>query len=139
MKGIEQAKRDLETLEALYARWARGDFANTDAFTEDVVWVPTGAPESGVFTGIEELTKSWRGFLQAWEELRISAKEVIPGSGGKYVVMQVFRGKGKSSGVETEGKTAVFFTMRDGKVARMEGYWDRDAALRAAGIDKGPR
>jgi ketosteroid isomerase-like protein len=139
MSGIEQAKRDLGTLEALYAEWARGDFGNTEAFTDDVVWVPVGVPESGMSSGIEEMTRLWRGFLQAWKGFRIEAEEVIPGSGGKYVVMQVFRGTGKSSGVETEARTAVLFTMRGGKIARMEGYWDREAALRAAGIDRGAK
>jgi ketosteroid isomerase-like protein len=49
--------------------------------------------------------------------------------------MQRFHGIGKASGVETEGRNALLITMRDGKIVRMEGFWDIAAALRAAGID----
>ncbi len=56
------------------------------------------------------------------------------GSDGKYVVMQLFQGKGKASGLESEERSAAVVTMRDGLIAHMEGFWDRDAALRAAGV-----
>jgi ketosteroid isomerase-like protein len=42
--------------------------------------------------------------------------------------------RGKGSGVELEGETAVVFTVRDGQVVRMQGYMDRAAAQKAAGL-----
>lgn len=134
--ALERRKRDLEALEALYARWARGDFTSAEFFTDDVVWVVHGGlPEGGgEFHGIRAMAAQWRGYLDAWSQFQIKPVEVIPGKAGQYVVTQLFRGKGKSSGAVTEGRTAVAITMRDGKIARMEGYWNRDEALRAAGI-----
>ena len=61
---------------------------------------------------------------------------MVAGSDGRFVVMQLFRGKGKASGVESEGRSAAVVTMRDGLIARMEGFWDCDAALRAAGVGR---
>jgi ketosteroid isomerase-like protein len=61
---------------------------------------------------------------------------LIAGSNGRYVVMQLFRGKGKASGLESEQRSAAVATMRDGLIARMEGYWDRDAALKAAEVER---
>jgi ketosteroid isomerase-like protein len=137
MTELDRRKRDLEVLQALYARWSRGDFSFIEPFAEDLVWAPADALESGEYKGIEEMNKSFKTFLEAWEEFQIKATEVIPFAGGKYVVMQVFRGKGKSSGAETEGTSGLVITMRDGGIARMEGYWDRDAALKAADADAG--
>ena len=45
-----------------------------------------------------------------------------------------YAGAGKESGVEVEAKIAHVHTFRDGKVAPVESYEDRDEALRAAGV-----
>jgi ketosteroid isomerase-like protein len=50
--------------------------------------------------------------------------------------MQLFRGTGKASGLESEERSACVVTMRDGLIARMEGFWDSDAALQAAGVER---
>jgi ketosteroid isomerase-like protein len=43
-------------------------------------------------------------------------------------------GRAKLSGVETELTFAVFYTIRDGQIARGREYWTRDEALEAAGL-----
>jgi ketosteroid isomerase-like protein len=43
------------------------------------------------------------------------------------------RGRGKGSGMEIDAEVANLVLVRDGRVARLEMFWDRDAALRAAG------
>ena len=101
MSALEQKRRDLEVLQALYAHWQRGDFGFTEAFADDVTWVPADALETGEYTGLDELRENWRTWLQAWDEFQIKATEVIPATEGRYVVMQVFRGKGKASGAES--------------------------------------
>ena len=134
--ALEQRKRELEALEALYARWARGDFTSAEFFADDIVWVPQGFDVDGEFHGVRAMAEQWRGYLAAWSQFQVKAVEVIPASPGRYVVIQLFRGKGKSSGAVTEGRTAVVLTMRDDKIARMEGYWEVDDALRAAGVER---
>jgi hypothetical protein len=42
---------------------------------------------------------------------------VVAGSDGRYVVLQLFRGKGKASGLESEECSAAVVTMRDGLIA----------------------
>ena len=132
---LDQQSRDIEVLREVYSHWERGDFTYWEAFTDDYAWKPVDALESGEYTGIAEISASWRSWLQAWDGFGIEAEEVIPGSDGRYVVMQLFRGKGKASGVESEERSAAVATMRDGLIARMEGFWDRDAALQAAGVE----
>jgi ketosteroid isomerase-like protein len=128
--------RDVEVLRELYSHWERGDFSYRDAFTDDYVWKPVDAPESGEHTGIAEVSAAWRGWLQAWDGFSVEAEEIIAGSDGRYVVMQLFRGTGKASGLESEERSAAVATMRGGLIARMEGYWNRDAALRAVEVER---
>jgi len=133
---IGRHNRELEVIRELYAHWERGDFTYSKAFAEDYVWKAGDAIESGEFKGLAEVREAWRAWLQAWDGFSVEAEEVIPGSDGRYVVMQLFRGKGKASGLESEERSAAVLTMRDGLIARAEGFWDRDAALQAAGVER---
>jgi ketosteroid isomerase-like protein len=134
---IDRQNRDLEVIRELYAHWERGDFTYWEAFADDYVMVlAVDEIEPGEYTGIAEVSAAWRTWLQAWDGFSIEAEEVVAGSHGRYVVMQLFRGKGKASGLESEERSAAVVTMRDGLIARMEGFWDRDAALQAAGVER---
>ena len=133
---LDRQNRDLEVIRELYAHWERGDFTYSEAFTEDYVWKANDVIESGEFKGLGEVREAWRGWLQAWDGFSVEAEEVIAGSDGRYVVMQLFRGQGKASGLESEERSAAVVTMRDGLIARAEGFWDREAALQAAGIER---
>ncbi len=133
---IDRQNRDLEVIREVYSRWERGDFTSWEAFTDDYVWKAVDAIESGEYTGIAEVSAAWRTWLQAWDDFSIEAEEVAAGYDGRYVVTQLFRGKGKASGLESEERSACVVTMRDGLIVRMEGYWDRDAALQEAGVER---
>src|SRR5688500_13600327 len=132
----DRQSRDLEVIRRVYSHWERGDFTSWEAFADDYVWKPVDALESGEYTGIAEVRSSWRTWLQAWDGFSIEAEDVIAGSDGRHVVMQLFRGKGKASGLESTNRSAAVVTIQDGLIVRMEGYWDRDAALHAVGVER---
>ncbi|MEO6496183.1 MAG: nuclear transport factor 2 family protein [Solirubrobacteraceae bacterium] len=131
-----ELNRDLEVLREVYSHWERGDFTYWEAFADDYVWKSGDAIESGEYTGIAEVAPAWRAWLQTWDGFSVEAEEVVVGPDSRYVVMQLFRGKGKASGLAIEGRTAAVATMRGGLVAQMESFWDRDAALQAAGVER---
>jgi ketosteroid isomerase-like protein len=128
-------RRDIEVIRAVYSRWELGDFTSWEAFADDYIWVSADEFESGEYTGLAEISASWRTWLQAWDGFGIEAEEVVAGSDGRYVVMQLFRGTGKTSGLSSEERSAAIVTMRDGQIVRLEGFWDYEAALRAAGVE----
>jgi ketosteroid isomerase-like protein len=133
---LDRQNRDLEVIREVYSHWERGDFRYWEAFASDYVWKAGDATEPGEYTGIVEVSAAWRTWLQAWDGFSVEAEEVVAGSGSRYVVMQLFRGKGKASGLESEERSAAVVTMQDGLIAQMEGFWDRDAALQAAGVER---
>lgn len=124
---------DLALLHRLLEQWGRGEFWDAEAYTEDVVFVRSG-PDGGEYHGIGSLTAAWRDFLAAWEDFRIEAERVVPGEAGLYVLLLRLLGRGKGSGLSIDAEVANLVRMRDGRVARLEMWWDRDGALSAAGV-----
>lgn len=69
----------------------------------------------------------------AWSEFSTEPEEFL--DTGDYVVM-VFRMRatGRTSGVAVERQDAMVFEVRNGKIARLDYYNDREEALKAAGL-----
>ncbi len=73
--------------------------------------------------------------LEAWEERRLEAEEFIDAGDNVVVLLHEYR-RGRGSGIELETRTAVVVGVSGGRVVRLQGYMDRDAALKAAGLSK---
>ena len=68
-----------------------------------------------------------------WDEIRFEPLEYID-AGESVVVDARLVGQGKKSGVAVERTWSYVWTLRSGRVIRMEGYADRAEALKAAGL-----
>jgi ketosteroid isomerase-like protein len=126
------ADADIALLNGMLEQWGRGEFWDAEPYADDVVFVRSG-PDGGEYHGIEGLTAAWRDVLAAWEGFRIHTERVVAGDPGVYVLLIRLLARGKGSGVMTDAEVANVVTMRDGRIARLEMHWDRDAALAAAG------
>jgi len=95
-----------------------------------------GLQEGEVAHGQSEIDEKFEAEdLEAWEERRLEAEEYIDAGDEVVVLLHEYR-RGKGSGVELEAKTAIVAAVRGGRVVRIQGYMDRDAALEAAGLKK---
>jgi ketosteroid isomerase-like protein len=93
-----------------------------------------GLEEKRVIRGFEEMMHAFEtDDLEAWEERRLEPKEFLHADDVVVLLLHEYR-RGRGSGIELENDTAVVFTVRDGRIVRMQGYMDQDAALRAAGL-----
>jgi ketosteroid isomerase-like protein len=102
----------------------------------DFVWDTTtfrGGMQSAKCVGVEEVNEwlaEWAGTFEDWsievEEFYDAANQVVT------VLRQ--HGKAKHGGPEVEMRFAQVWTFRDGLLARMNMYADRDEALAAAGL-----
>lgn len=54
--------------------------------------------------------------------------------GGRVLALLTAYGHGRGSSVETDGKFAHLWTMRDGKATQIEGYTDCETARSDAGL-----
>ena len=73
--------------------------------------------------------------LAAWEEFSFEVEEYRALDDDRALVLEHRRGRGKGSGVETNAKSATLIHFRDGKLARIVSYWDRDRALADLGLE----
>jgi ketosteroid isomerase-like protein len=134
---------DLEKLQALYRQWARGDFSHGDNFDRAMRSENIGMGEPIRVRSYEEFVAAMREWLSAWERpLMIEAEEYIQ-SGDRILVLIHWRGRGKGSGAQIEGRGAHLWTFREGLAVRFDTYRDRDQARAAlggvTGLTKEPR
>ena len=95
-----------------------------------------GLQEGEVAHGEAEIDEKFEDEdLEAWEERRLEAEEYIDAGDNVVVFLHEYR-RGKGSGVELEAKTAIVAAISGGRVVRIQGYMDRDAALEAVGLKR---
>ena len=93
-----------------------------------------GLQEGQIARGQSEIDQTFEAEdLEAWEERRLEAEDFIDAGDDVVVLLHEYR-RGRGSGVELETKTAVVVAVSGGRVVRIQGYMDRDAALEAAGL-----
>jgi len=93
-----------------------------------------GLEEGQVFRGLPEMIHAFETVdLEAWEERRLEPVDYRHVDDFVVLLTHEYR-RGKGSGIELENDTATLFTIRDGRILRLQGYMDQDAALKAAGL-----
>jgi ketosteroid isomerase-like protein len=95
-----------------------------------------GLWEGRVARGLSEMLNSFEAEdLEAWEERRLDPQRFLHTNDLVVVLMHEYR-RGRGSGIEVETDTAVVFTVREGRVIRIQPYMDQAAALKAAGLSE---
>jgi ketosteroid isomerase-like protein len=87
------------------------------------------------FTGIDGFREAWRDWTSAFESYRIEVEEMID-AGDQVVSFVAMTGKvDAGGGGEITAPGAAVWTVIDSRVRRVEFHLDRNAALRAAGLE----
>jgi ketosteroid isomerase-like protein len=122
---------NLEKLQALYLRWAQGDFSGADFYDPGMQTKSFGMGEWIEGGNLEEVAALMREWLRTWERpLRVDVEELVQ-SGDRILALVHWKGRGKGSGVEMEAGGAHIWTFRDGRAVRFDVYRDRDEARAA--------
>jgi ketosteroid isomerase-like protein len=128
--AIERIKRSYELFNTT------GRFEE-DFFHPDIEW--HNAPElpgAAVHRGRDAVLADLAAQGDAFEWRRADLIELLPGDDSLVVFLKLIA-QGKSSGAPVSIDIANVWTVRDGKVMRIEAFLDREAALRAAGLATG--
>jgi ketosteroid isomerase-like protein len=80
-----------------------------------------------------------RGYLsilaEAIDDYRMAPEEFIDAGADQVLVFSREGGRGRESGAEVQSHpTGHLWTIRNGKAIRMQSYWERAAAVEAAGL-----
>jgi ketosteroid isomerase-like protein len=130
---------NLDLVRSIFAAWERGDYGSTDWADPEIEWILADGPAPGRWTGLAGMAEGWRGWITAWKDLRIEAKDYRELDDQRVLVHVDDSGRGKASGLEvgqirTQG--ANLFHLRGGKVTRYVNYFDREFAFADLGLDE---
>jgi ketosteroid isomerase-like protein len=94
-----------------------------------------GAPDDhGPIIGRDAMRAYAADWYEMFPDLTISFEDITDAGPGSVIAVSHIAGTARASGVPTELRFAVVWTIRDGKIVRGREYWTMDEALRAAGL-----
>jgi ketosteroid isomerase-like protein len=135
--GSAAGHSKIDQARAAYAAWSARDLdAFVDVFSEDVEVKPFLGRGLGASTyrGHSGLKRWYEEATEEWEELRVEPHEFHE-VGDRLAVFLRAVGRGRGSHVEVEAEIVHVAEFRDGKFTRLEGFGDREQALKA--LDQG--
>jgi ketosteroid isomerase-like protein len=114
---------------------ARDPVAWKEFMAEDIIWDTSASqmPGAGIYRGHVGVEQFFADWLAAWEKPTLEALELIDAEDSVVVVFR-WRGRGKTSGVETAGEYVGVYDLRDGKAVRYHQYKTKAEALEAVGL-----
>jgi ketosteroid isomerase-like protein len=134
------SQENVELVRRLFEAVTRHDTeAVLSAYDPDVVYDFSGSPLVGLigdttYCGHGGMRKWVRDRYDAWESIEDDCRELID-AGDCVVTFVITRGRGRSSGVDTELRHYGVWTVRDGKIVRVAWFYTREEALQAAGLE----
>jgi ketosteroid isomerase-like protein len=94
---------------------------------------------SGTFPDLDRVYRGHEGMRELndrlsdpWEELSLDPQSFID-AGSQVLVLSQFRARGRD-GLEVTRDTAILWTLRKGRIVRMDAFSHPDGALQAAGL-----
>lgn len=117
-----------------YEAWNSGDRSWVlEHLSPDVEWVtPADDPDQGRYRGHAEVIGFWDQWRAAVGQLEFTIVELIEAPPHVLVITKR-RGKGQHSGLEVSDEVCQVFTFDGGLCVRVREFYDRAAAMRAAG------
>jgi ketosteroid isomerase-like protein len=91
------------------------------------------APGAQTYHGHDGMRAAMAKWFESWEWMQAEILEALEAD-DRVLVTAHQRAKGRGSRIEVEIKSFNVYTFRDGKVARIELYTEREPALEAAGL-----
>ena len=86
-----------------------------------------------VYEGYAGLLRFRQERDEVWDEFLVTPEQLLD-AGDAVVVTESLRARGKGSGVETTSRSTSVWTVRDGRITHAAWYYDRQEALKAAGL-----
>jgi ketosteroid isomerase-like protein len=94
---------------------------------------PPEQPAPRVAEGRDAAVKMFQEFDSAWQEHRSEPEEIRALDHERVLVLSIehFRGR---DGIEIQQPSGAIYTLREGKIIRMQSFWERETAFRVAGV-----
>ena len=125
------SRANVEVVRTIYDRFRGGDADGALALYDPAVEVHDRSeiPDPRVYRGHDGVLAALGASRSAFAGLDLVPEEFVD-AGDRVVVVFRFVGTGRESGVPIEQRLCHAWTVRDGRVIRMDVHSDRDEALR---------
>ncbi len=123
-----------QTVQAVLAAWRRGE-ADRPPLDREVTYEDYDLPDHAgdVFHGPQSAMEAIESWAEPYEEMTSELQRTV-GSGDCLVTIHRFRARARHTGIEFDQPSAYIYTFRDGKIIRIQGFWDPAEALATAGL-----
>ena len=132
-ENVEMVRSSLETYDA------GGRDAYLDFFAEEVEVCPDVSrfPEAEPFRGRDEFGRFIADIDEAWEGGggAVNIREVFP-VGDRVVARFDWGGRGRASGIDLRSSLTTIHTVRDGRIVKIDYFFDHAEALKAVGLSE---
>jgi ketosteroid isomerase-like protein len=95
-----------------------------------IVWNPIEEPAAQGHDAIRANLERWEN---EWDEYEVIPEEFLDAD-DRVVVTVRLRGRGRGSGIEIDARFYEVYTLRDGKIVRMDEFAEQSEAIEAAGL-----
>jgi ketosteroid isomerase-like protein len=113
-----------------------GNAATLAFFAADAVFEePPEQPSPTVAVGRDEIGRIFGLFDEAWEDHRSDMEECRVIDDERVLVLSIEHFRGRDD-IEISQPSAAIFTLHDGKITRMQAFWERATALAAVGLSE---
>ena len=129
--------QNVEIVRGFCQSWTRKDLEGVMERAHPEIefdWSASRSPFSDVYTGHEGLMRFWREQEDAFEEFSVELEETVECDSERLITVNKVRAKGRGSGVTTEARGVMLWTVRDGAIVSAKLFQERAEALRAAGL-----
>ena len=127
------SQKNEEIVREAWDAYSRRDYDRVAGFHDPHIVVIT--LEDGAVYGNDDVIANYERWNDAWEGAETTLEEVI-GHGDRVFLAVRFQARGRASGVEVETRLYEVYTLRDGKVLRIDEYEQRAEAIEAAGLSE---
>ena len=132
------SEQNMELVRRAYAHTQATGQAYAEGFAPEFVWDMSkyeGWPEQQRYEGVDGAQRFIDDWTGAWDDWEMEIQQTYD-AGDKVVVVVNQRGRARTTGMAVDMVFAQTWTIRDGRLTRMEMYSDPSDALKAAGLPK---
>ena len=128
------SQENVEVVQAHFETWnARDMEAFRELHAPDLIaWTPEGWPEPGPFVGREAVMRQAEQQRETWDADTLEPISDFIDAGDRVIVRLLWRGVVR--GPESSMEFSIVYTLRKGRIAIQEYFWDHAEALEAAGL-----
>ena len=127
------SQQNVELIQRTMAYFAETGNPMLEILDPDVEVYDHDIPDAGTYRGTAGFEQWLADWTAAWEEFAMQPEEWID-AGDKVVIILLMTAKGRGSGVEVTRRDGMVWTLRDGKVIRLDYFNTEEQARAAAGL-----